>query len=313
MKTTIRSLSAFAFSLAIIFTACKKESSTPQQTDVATEVQGHADDQNQISGGLDDVANDADVALESSANFSGRFQQGADVASVCGATTVVDTASNPHTITITYNGNNCQGTAYRTGTVIISMPKDSKWKNAGATITVSIQNLKIKRLSDNKSVTINGTHTITNVNGGLLRDLPTAQGGIMHTITSNNMSITFDDGSQRSWQVARKREFNYSGGIVMSVRGIGTVGTNTSVAEWGTNRFGHAFTTSITQPIVIRQDCNFRITAGEIKHEGFATATITFGLNASGQPTTCPGTGNYYYKLTWTGPNGGSVSAILPY
>lgn len=314
MKTTLRSLSAGAFLLAILFTACKKEGSSPQtQPDMATEVQGQADDQTQISSGMDDVANDADAALEVNPNFSGRMEQGANTSGLCGATTVVDSASNPRTITITYSGNNCQGNASRTGTVVISMNKDMRWKNAGASITVTFQNLKIKRLSDNKSITINGSQTITNVNGGLLRDLPSAQGGIVHTITSNNMSITFDDGSQRTWQVSRKREFNYNNGIVLSIRGTGTVGTSTNVAEWGTNRFGHAFATSITQALVFRQDCNGRLTAGEIKHDGYATSTLTFGLNAAGQPTTCPATGGYYYKLVWTGPNGNTVSAILPY
>lgn len=313
MKTTLRSFSAFALMLAMVFTACKKEASNNnQQTDNTTEVQTQADDQSQISGSMDDVANDADAALELNGSFSGRFEQEARIAGVCGGTAVVDTTSNPKTITLTYNGNNCQGTQSRTGTVIISMPKDNKWKNAGASITVTFQNLKIKRLSDNKSVTINGSETITNVSGGLLLQLPTLQ-SIVHTITSSNMSITFDDGSQRTWQVARKREFNYNGGINMSVRGTGTVGTATNVAEWGTNRFGHTFTTAITQPLVFRQDCNGRLTSGEIKHDGYASATMTFGLNAAGQPTTCPGTGNYYYKLVWTGPNGASVSAIFPY
>ena len=313
MKTTLRSLSVFAFSLAVIFTACKKDNSSQQsQTELATEVQDHADDQTQISSSMDDVANDADLALETSASFTGRLQQDANTASFCGATAVADTTSNPRTITITYSGNNCQGTAYRTGTVVLSMPKDTKWRNAGATITASFQNLKIKRLADNKSITINGSQNITNVKGGLLRDLPTLQ-SIVHTISSGNMSITFDDGSQRTWQVSRKREFNYDNGVVLSIRGTGNVGTATNVAEWGANRFGHAFTTSITQPLVFRQDCNGRLTSGEVKHEGFATATVAFGLNASGQPTACPGTGNYYYKLTWTVPNGNTASVILPY
>ncbi len=311
---TFRSLSALALSITFFLYACRKDHSSQQTTndDVTTEVQGHADDQSRVSGDMDDVANDADASLEGSPSFTGRFQNAMNITGLCGATTVADTTGTTKTITVTYNGNNCQGTTFRTGSVVISMPREAKWKNAGAAITVTFQGLKIKRLSDNKSITINGTQTITNVSGGLLLQLPNLQ-NIVHTITSSNMSITFDDGTQRTWQVARKRTFTYSGGVVLTITGIGTSGNLTNVAEWGTNRFGHAFTTSITGPLIFRQDCSGRLTSGEIKHEGFATATVKFGLNANGEVTTCPGTGKYYYRLTWTGPNGNSATALFPY
>ena len=83
------------------------------------------------------------------------------------------------------------------------MPAGIRWRNPGAALTVTIQNLKITRIRDNKSITINGSHTITNVSGGLLFNLP-ALGTITHTITSSGMSVTFDDGSQRTWQVGNK-------------------------------------------------------------------------------------------------------------
>lgn len=315
MKTTLRAFSALALGISLVFYACKKEADSSQtnNSDNTTEVKGHSDDQSRVSGDLDDVATDADAVLEGNVSFSGRYLNGANVmGDVCGATAVADTTGGTKTITLTYNGNNCQGTTYRTGTVLLSMPRDVKWKNAGAAITVTLQNLKIKRLSDNKSVTINGTQIVTNVNGGLVRTL-SGQQIVVHTTTSSNMSITFDDTTQRTWQVARKRTFTYNNGIVLTVTGIGTSGSLTNVAEWGTNRYGHAFTTSITSPLIFRQDCSGRLTSGEIKHEGFATATATFGLNAAGQATTCPGTGNYYYRLSWTGPAGNSASVILPY
>jgi hypothetical protein len=115
------------------------------------------------------------------------------------------------------------------------------------------------------------------------------------------------------WKVARKRTFTYNYGVVITETGNHTEGTNTKIAEWGVNRFGHAFTTSITEPLVVRQDCNFRLTHGEVKHEGIATATATFGLDVNGNPTSCPGLGSYYFKLVWTGPGGNTHSAILPY
>lgn len=305
-----RTLPVLALALAATFSACKKETKRAS-VDPATEVLGHSDDQTNISTQIDAIADDANATIESNAYFGGRLETSTSVNAVCNAVAVADTVSNPRKITITYNGANCANTHTRTGVVVLSMPAGVRWKNAGATITVSVQ-LKIKRLSDNKSIVISGTQSLTNVNGGLLINLPNLQ-SVVHTITSDNMSITFDDGSQRSWHVAHKRAFTYNNGIVLTASGTGVTGGISNAAEWGTNRFGNGFTTSITQPLVFRQDCNGRLTAGEVKHQGFATATATFGLNASGAPTTCPGTGSYYYKLVWTGPAGNSVSVILPY
>jgi hypothetical protein len=310
MQLNFRLLSVVTLAAFTTFTACKKESTVSVTLDGSTEVTTHSDDQSNVSNDMDAVANDVNAAVESSTNFSGRTM---NINSICNATAVMDTVSNPRKITITYDGVNCYGSHSRTGVVVLSMPAGMRWKDAGATLTVTVQNLKIKRLSDNKSITINGTETFTNVSGGLLLNLPNLQ-SITHTITSTGLSITFDDNSVRSWQVARKRVFTWNnGGVVITITGTHSDGTNTNIAEWGSNRFGHAFTTSITEPLIIRSDCNFRLTGGAIKHEGFTTATATFGLNAQGNPTTCPGTGSYYLKLSWTGLGGLTHTAILPY
>lgn len=308
MQINFRLLPVFTLAVFTTFTACKKDAKP--STDSTTEMATHADDQNQVSGQIDGVSNDASIAIESSAAYTGRLQGVLPIS--CDATATFDSTSNPRKITITYSGTSCNGSSKRTGTVVVSMPANVQWKNAGATITVTYQNLKITRISDNKSVTINGSHTITNVSGGLLYNLPNMQ-SITHTVSSSGMSITFDDGSQRTWQVATRRVFTYNNGIVLTITGNNSIGNVDGIAEWGTNRFGHDFMTTITQPLVVRQDCSFRLTSGEVKHQGFGTATAAFGLDASGNPTTCPGAGHYYFKLTWTGPNGASASAILPY
>lgn len=306
MQLNFRLLSVLALTLFISFSSCKKESSV---ADNSTEITTHSDDQNRVSGDMDAITNDINLAVEADGSFAGKMQ---DVQSICGATFVADTMSNPWKITITYNGNNCIGTHKRVGVVVLSMPAATRWKNAGAVLTVSYQNLKITRLADNKSITINGTHTLTNVSGGLLINLPTLQ-SITHAINSSNMTITFDDNTQRTWQVARQRVYTYSNGVVLTITGTHTDGNTTGIAEWGTNRFGHSFTTAITQPLVIRQDCAFRLTSGQITHAGFATASATFGLDAAGNATSCPGSGSYYYKLTWTGAAGNTHTMLLPY
>jgi hypothetical protein len=307
MKKTTLFQYLFVFSLLISFTACKKDS-TKDNDEIAT----HSDDQSQFASEIDAVANDADVAVESSSSFTGRYEGTQGI--ICDATIAVNTTSNPRTITITYDGTNCLGNRTRTGVVVISMAQGVQWKNAGAAITVTFQNLKITRVRDNKSITINGSQTYTNVSGGLLINLATL-GTITHAITSSGLSVTFDNTSQRNWQVAKQRVFTFTNtGVVITTTGTHVDGANTGITEWGTNRFGGAFFTSILEPLVVRQDCSFRLTSGKVKHTTpLVTGTATFGLNANGEPTSCPGTGTYYFKIVWTGANGNSITVIRPY
>jgi uncharacterized protein YbjQ (UPF0145 family) len=297
-------------SVLISFTACKKEKGNDKGNDA--EISAHSDDESQFSGDLDIIINEVNLAMESNPLITGRMSS-AQQEIVCDADAVFDMMSDPRTITITYDGTNCNPLRTRTGTVIISMAQGAQWKNAGAVVNITFQNLKITRTRDGKSVTINGTKTYTNVSGGLLINLPTL-GTITHRISSNGLSVAFNDGTQFSWQVDKQRTYTYNNGVVVTTIGLHSEGGASNIALWGTNRFGRTFTTAITQPLIMRQDCSFRLTAGAVEHKtNLFTATATFGLDANGNPTTCPGTGNYYFKITWTGPNGNTSSTILPY
>ncbi len=308
MKARIQPFIITVLALGFAFTSCQKDKTTT--VDYTTESTTHSVDQSQFSSENDAAVNDVDITMETTSGFS----RGDNLQTlICDATIVVDTISNPRTITIAYNGTNCLGNRTRTGVIVISMAQNVRWRNAGAAINVTFQNFKVTRLSDNKSITLNGTQTYTNVSGGLLINLPVL-GTITRTITSSNMSLTFDNASQRNWQVARRRVFTYNNGIVITETGTQSVGGLTNVAEWGTNRFGNAFTTSITQPIVLKQDCLFRVGAGQVVHTtSNFTSSVTFGLDASGNPTGCPGANSYYMRVTWTGAAGNTHSVLLPY
>ncbi|HRG26080.1 MAG TPA: hypothetical protein PLO99_07535 [Chitinophagaceae bacterium] len=308
MKTRFSVYALLMATIVFAFSSCQKDT---ESADYSAETTAHSDDQNRFSGEVDAAANDVVLTLDATAGFAGRGQ---DIQSlICDATVAVDTMSNPRTITITYNGTNCIGNRTRTGVIVVSMAQGIRWKNAGAQINVSFQNLRITRVSDNKSILINGTQTYTNVSGGLLINLPVLN-TITHTITSSNMSVTFDNNSQRTWQVARQRVFTYNNGVAITVTGLHTENGISGIAEWGTNRFGNSFTSAITQPLVFRQDCSFRLGSGKVEHRtAYFNATATFGLDASGNPTGCPGASSYYMKIVWTGPAGNTRSAILPY
>lgn len=313
MKKLISYLPIALLSTGLLFTSCKKENKI--DTTDTSEFKDQSDDDTRFANETDAVADDATAALES---LGGSYVGGRPMSPTapfplrCDASVVVDTASNPRTLTITYNGDSCIGNRRsRTGTVIISFAPAFRWSAAGAQYTVTYQNLKVTRRTDNKSITINGTKTITNVSGGKLRDLATSGTNIVHEVSSSNMSVTFDNGTQRTWQVARRRTFSYNNGIVISVTGFGAPG---NIAEWGSNRAGNTFTTAIIEPLVVKQSCDFRLVSGKVQHTGrLITTTTTFGLDANGSPVSnCPA-GPFYYKVVWTGPAGTPYTFIAPY
>lgn len=310
MKQNRLFLYSFAFTVMVSFAACKKDKTADNGSN--TEISTHSDDQSIFTSEVDAISDDADVALEAGASVSGR-EMGLDTIAISGGYITWNLEADPQTATITYNGNNRDASRSRTGIVTVSVAKGTQWKNAGAAVNVSFQNVKITRLSDQKSVTINGTQTYTNVSGGLLKNLSSQQ-TITHTIASDGLSITFDNGTQRSWKVAKKRDFSAENdALVLATSGNHTEGNVTNIAEWGTNRFGVAFTTATITPLIIRQSCNYRLTSGSLTHTvGAITATATFGLDASGNAVSCPA-GNFYYKVVYTGPNGNSITFILPY
>lgn len=319
MKKLIILSMGLLLSSSLLFTACKKDNTS--DTENMTESQVQSEDQSMVAGETDDVATDASTMAENVVAVSGfsagnsgttSWVNGPFFPNPCNATITYDTLGANRTFTITYNGLNCNGTRTRTGVVTVSIPVGVKWKNAGAQLTIAYSNLKITRLSDGKSITINGSKVITNVSGGLLRELA-LHGPITHSITSSGMSITFDNGSQRTWQIAKQRVFTYDNGMVITTTGTHADGATTGISEWGTNRFGNAFVTQILSPMIIRQDCNFRLTAGQIKHSKLVrTVTVTFGLDSAGNPTTCPA-GTYYMKIVWVNASGTTVTVIRPY
>jgi len=329
-------LLATAVTASGLIVACSKNNSagtsggTTNGTTTA-QVQTESDDVTQVSNEMDAMNNDVNNSLNASTTFSGASYSGGAVDGravvadggggslildygICDATVTTDTSNGLRQIIITYNGLNCWGNRTRTGVVVISIPVGVRWRDSGAVVTVSIQNLKITRLRDNKTITLNGTYTYTNVTGGLLRDLATL-GTITHTIAADSVTIEFADSATRIWSVAKQRVFTYNDGVVATTTGTHSDGTNNDVAIWGTNRWGNAFETLITQPMVIEQSCDFRLTSGQTETIRPAlTLTITYGLDSNGDPTGCPGNGYYYFKAVWVlSGSGKTYTYIAPY
>ena len=330
-KTTLLSAIAVTVAAASLFAACNKSNSAGSSTTSGTtpaQIETQTDDETQVSNEMDASVNDVNNALNTqsavSGNTSTSYANGIQTTggpsggnldidySICDGTVTMDTANGLRQVIITYNGNNCWGNRIRNGVVVISIPVGVRWRDTGAVVTVDFQNLKITRIRDGKTITFNGTYTYTNVTGGLLVDLATRD-SITHTITADSVSIEFADSATRVWSVSRQRVFTYNDGIVITTTGTHSDGTNTNVSVWGTNRYGNSFETLITQPKVIQQSCDYRLTSGQTETiRPAVTTTVTYGLDSNGDPTSCPGTGTYYYKVVWV-INGKTYTWIAPY
>jgi hypothetical protein len=324
MKTRSLISLATAACLAGLIIACNKSNSTggnngdsTAPNTSATQLQTQVDDESQVTTELDAAEDDINNSLNTSTTFSGTTSTGTGtglniVYNLCDATVTADTANGNRELIITYNGLGCAGLRTRTGVITISMPIGTHWKDKNATVKVNISQLKITRIRDKKTITINGAYTFTNVTGGLLRDLATLQ-TITHTVTADDLTVQFADSATRTWSVAKQRVFTYNNGVVITTTGTHSDGANNNIVIWGTNRFGNSFETLIVQPLVIEQDCDWRLTSGQTETTRKAvTLDITYGLDSSGNPTSCPGTGNYYFKAAWT-IGGKTYTFIGPY
>jgi hypothetical protein len=333
MKTaTLSKLFIITAITGVLFSCKKSNSSSSSTTETTTQVSTSSDDVSRASTESDAAFDDVNTAMTAQTSVTGASI--AEVAhrgiqalggpgnndtvetTICDAVVTVDTVDNPRTITITYNGTNCAMDRTRTGSVVISIAQGVVWRDAGAVVTVTFNNLAITRLIDNKTITLNGTHTYTNVSGGSLLSLPNNPSeSIVHTITSDNMAITFDDGSKATWNVARQRTFTYNDGYVITQTGTHASDSLTNVSMWGTDRYGNAFTVDILQPYVVTLSCSWLLTSGEVELSlPHVTATATYGLNSSGVATGCPVSGYYYYEVSadFTA-SGKTYTTILPY
>lgn len=315
MKKTFYSLLLSGFMAAFVFSGCSKDdaATTDPQVDYFKEATTHSDDQSRFSEEMDVVDDDVIGIVEDNMIAFDGIIGDVDSMRMCGATITRDTLNGYRRVVINYTGQNCGGRV-RTGTVVISMLLGQRWADSGAVLKLDIQNLVITRLRDTFTITVNGIKNMKNVTGGRLQQL-LQRGTIIHEVTSPGMSIAFPNNTTRSWQVARRRTYNAAMGmgITITYTGMHTSGTTNNITEWGTDRFGNSFVSSTPVPVVRRQNCNFRITAGEVKHErGANTTVVTFGLDAQGNPvTTCPN-GPLYMRISSTTP-AGTNTVIRPY
>ena len=300
---------AFPICIAIamlLFSSCKKEASTADES-------SSAEDHGNVTSALNTTTDDAANAVGGITSLSGKTD---GALAICGYT-IDSTQKVNGVLTINFDGTTCNNVS-KTGTIVATLENFSsgmRWKDVGAVLKLEFQNVKVTKIATGKSLIINGTHYIVNTTGGVawkvLQGLSTAT--VTHKHIANNFNITFDDGTQRVWNVRRSRTFSSSGvNVNVTVTGDTTINGQANVEAWGTNRNGNSFTTAVTTPISSGNTCGFyKPVAGELNHlVANKSMVILFGVDASGNQTsgTCP----YGMKITYTGPNK-TISRVVAY
>jgi hypothetical protein len=270
-----------------------------------------ASDATQLQTESEEIVTEVNDALTGNSNTRNRTSSSSIFCNV----TIDSTNAATGTLILTFNGQNCAGTKTRTGTITVQLNTPYNWNAINSVATVTISNFHITRLADNKSVTINGTKTITNISGGRIVDLAVGTGSVIHTVESSNMSAQFDDGSTCTWNVARKRTVTLeSYGYVIVVEGTAYQNGRTDVAEWGINRRGNEFLFTIPEAVVWRvTNCPRGPISGErVLYATVFDLQINFGANQDGSYFSgggCP----YGYKIFWSGRKGRDYGRILSY
>lgn len=315
-KMIFAGLIAVALAGAVI-TSCKKEKTETTTTpdDSAAQMQKASDDSN-TEGNSNQAVDDANTVLSAIPNTSGKTD-GIEsfTVGICGAT--IDTSQiSSGKITLTFDGTTACNGVTRSGTIALQLAGGIKWKNAGATVTMTFTNYKVTKISNSKSLTFNGTHTVTNVSGGLFPSILFGN-TLVHKVRAN-MTLTFDDGTIRAWQAARLKTLSGSGTSIATLTLTATVAGDTTLSgvanteTWGTTRAGDAFTSTLTD-LSVNNHCGWNRPTSGVKTitVGSKSLTITAGVDASGNIVSsgCPD----YYKINWINAAGVAKQAVITY
>lgn len=297
MKRKI-SATPILFAIAILLvSSCRKDNSSSDESI-------SAEDSGNVTSALNSSTDDAANAVGGITSLSGKTD---GALAICGYT-IDSTQKSSGIITINFDGTPCNNNS-KTGSIVATLENYSggtRWKDAGAVLKLEFQNVQVTKISNGKSLTINGNHYITNTTGGVawkvLQGLATST--VTHKHVADNFTVTFDDGSQRVWSVRRSRSFSVNGqAITVTVTGDTTVNGQANVEAWGTNRRGNTFTTAITSAIASNNTCGYyKPVTGELNHlVSNKSMNVLFGVDASG--TQASGACPYGLKITYTGPN----------
>lgn len=307
MKRALFPISTLLLAVFLLFSvSCKKDRLETPASDDTQEQSDNATDDAEVEAESDEALEDADNALGGSSSFNKTAGF-----SVCGATKTVDTTTK--TITITYDGTTrCKGRT-RSGQIKLQLTNGVRWRDTGATVTLTFINYKITNGHTGYTLTLNGYKARTNVNGGTIPVLLLPGQELKHKIRAS-LVLTFNNGTTQTWGVARTRTVSKTGLLTYSITITGdtTINSIPNIATWGKNRKGYEFYTQISVPVQANNICGWwRPTDGIKTHKGKKELTVTFNVDSAGNRLTtgCPAR----FMLNWTNSQGVAKRVIKRY
>jgi hypothetical protein len=306
-------------SLIVYASSCKKNEDDNLKLD--SKVQQHNADANYYKSEVDQADNDINDALSDIPAFG----KGTSIAQVfssplCGVT-IDSSLISQKILFFNFDGVTPCFTPSRTrgGQIKVQLTSGAHWSDAGAVLTLTYTDFKITRLSDNKSIKFNGVKTLKNINGNDWLGFLTSTASLKYQERAFNISVTFDNNLQATWNSARTTEWNYVQAatnasipyahITFTAKGDTLLSGFSNVDSWGTNRYGYNFTTYYNSPLVSNTYCGlWRFNSGQLVHHITSSDfTLTCGVDQSGNPT--PYTCAYGFKVSWTsgGKNGEAI------
>ncbi|HKR06970.1 MAG TPA: hypothetical protein VJY62_20200 [Bacteroidia bacterium] len=298
--------------------SCKKEKEevpAPPQLDEQTKQ--FNEDSNNYKTESDETDNDINNALEEIPSFG----RGAAIPSIlssplCGVT--IDSSQIAQKILFfNFDGiTPCfSPSRTRSGQIKVQLTTGNLWSDAGSVLTITYNDFKVTRMSDDASVKFNGVKTRKNINGNNWLGFLLGTSTLKYQDRAFNIAVTFDN-ANATWSVAHITEWSYAPATQnITFTAIGDTSLNgfSQVSAWGINRFGQNFTTYYNTTILSNTYCGlWRPNSGELVHHvNNSDFTLTLGVDQTGNATTLDCA--YGYKVAWTTTNGVAGSVILSY
>lgn len=203
----------------------------------------------------------------------------------------------------------------RSGQIKVELITGNYWRDAGAVLKLTYLNFKVTRLSDNKSVMLNGVKTLTNINGNDWLGFLFGTASLKYKERALNVQVVFDNGLQATWNSARTTQWSYTPAnqrINFTANGDTVINGFNTVDSWGVNRYSQPFTTYYVSPWQSNSYCGYwRPVSGEFTHSVNASDfNFKLGVDQNGNTSTlnCA----YGFKVTWT-KDGNTNSVVLSY
>lgn len=257
---------------------------------------------------------EANRAAEAVSLISGKVegQVGGNFDILCGASLDTSLASSG-ILSINFDGQTQCNNRVKSGIIRLSLQnysKGARWKNADAVLLLEMIQLKVYRLSDEKYLSLNGNLSFRNISGGHVRDLligVSNPNSVVHAIEGNNLSVNINEGKSRFINLSRKVTYSFSSGdLSMKIEGSGVNVGLTNVESWGETESGDTFTSQITEPVVLKNNCNlWGPVAGKtlliVNADNKFELATTLGVDRNGDLVS-PNSGGcpWGFKIEWT-------------